>query len=126
MKDKFQWQKFILDCIICFGLMIASYIILFFPIIFIYELINIISIYAFSVEFHLGTIEILKLSDFGNYALLFTLCCIFFFRVWFILEKKGVIRYKICKSSFWFVFISINSFWWFLAYWLSHNFKVYS
>ncbi len=78
MKDKFQWQKFILDCIICFGLMIASYIILFFPIIFIYELINIISIYAFSVEFHLGTIEILKLSDFGNYALLFTLCCIFF------------------------------------------------
>lgn len=121
MEEKFKWVKFILDCFICFGLMIVSYIIFFFPIIFIYELINIISIYAFSVEFHLGTIEILKLSDFGNYALLFTLCCISFFIVWFILEKKGAIRYKIYKPSFWFVFIAINSFWWLAAYSLANG-----
>ena len=32
MKEKFKWGKFILDCFICFGLMMMASIIFFYPI----------------------------------------------------------------------------------------------
>lgn len=32
MQEKFKWDKFVLDCLICFGLMVVSSIVFFYPI----------------------------------------------------------------------------------------------
>ena len=99
MNNKFNFVKFILDCFICCGLTIISYFIIIYLIRFIHLIIN----------------------GFGNYALFFTLCHIVFFTIWFLLEKRNIIKYKIHKLSFWIVFAFANSYWWYLAYWLSNG-----
>ncbi|MCR6571525.1 hypothetical protein [Campylobacter insulaenigrae] len=53
--------------------------------------------------------------------MLFTLCHIAFFTIWFLLEKRSIIKYKIHKLSFWIVFAFTNSVWWYLAYWLANG-----
>ena len=98
-KEKFDFGIFILDCFMSFGLVVIS-IVLFFVL-----------------------QVIIQANDFCAFAALLTLSHTLIFALFFFLEKKNIIQYRIYKPSFWFVFISINSFWWYAAYWLSHNFK---
>ena len=101
-KEKFDFGIFILDCFMSFGLIVVS-IVLFFVL-----------------------QVIIRVDDFYAFAALLTFSHTSMFIIYFFLEKTNIIQYRIYKPSFWFVFISINSFWWFVAYWLSHNFKTYS
>ncbi len=113
-KGKFQWGKFILDCLICWALTIASYFIFFIPASLIAQFVRKFLIYVFnSTSYYLGNLNIL--NDFFFIALWLMLCPLFFFGIWFFLEKKSIIKYKIYNSSFWFVILS-TSFWWWLAY----------
>ena len=112
-KEKFDFSKFILDCFICIGLMILSIAIFSIPLGLIFSVL-------------IDVLHIIKFEGFYDYSTFFTLCHILMFAIYFFLEKKNIIQYRIYKPSFWFVFISINSFWWYVAYWLSHNFKVLS
>ncbi|AAP76855.1 MULTISPECIES: hypothetical protein [Helicobacter] len=115
MQEKFKWGKFILDCLICWALTIASYFIFFIPASLIAQFVRKFLIYVFnSTSYYLGNLNIL--NDFFFIALWLMLCPLFFFGIWFFLEKKSIIKYKIYNSSFWFVFILSTSFWWWLAY----------
>ncbi|EII0701274.1 hypothetical protein L8648_001619 [Campylobacter lari] len=109
MNNKFNFAKFVLDCFACCGLTIISYFVFFLPIIYLIRFIYLIGI----------NMDIL--NGFGDHALLFTLCHIAFFTIWFLLEKRNIIKYKIHKLSFWIVFAFANSFWWYLAYWLANG-----
>ena len=40
MQEKFQWGKFILDCFLCFGLMVVSSIVFFYPISWILNIVD--------------------------------------------------------------------------------------
>lgn len=112
MNKKINFSKFILDCFTCCGLTIISYFIFFFPIFYFigFLFIDFIGINSISI-----------LGGFGNYALLFTLCHIALFAIWFLLKKRNIIKYKIHKLSFSMVFAFANSFWWYLAYWLANG-----
>ncbi|MWV62184.1 hypothetical protein DCO58_08105 [Helicobacter saguini] len=112
--NKFSFGKFILDCLICMLLILISVVILLFPINLITEFLKKFTFDILGPTFYLGNLDIL--NDFLFDALSFTLCHILFFSIWFFLEKKGImIKYKIYKSSFWFVFILSTSFWWLCA-----------
>ena len=111
-KEKFDFGIFILNCFMCIGLIVVS-------VIFVIPLGLVFSV--FIDGFHL-----IEFEGFYDYSTLLTLSHTLMFALYFFLEKTNIIQYRIYKPSFWFVFISINSFWWFVAYWLSHNFKVYS
>ncbi|RDU59033.1 hypothetical protein [Helicobacter sp. MIT 14-3879] len=119
MKKQFQWDKFIPDCFLCIFLMPISIIAFFIPAGLIVKLIRKFLFYIFdSTSYYLRNVDIL--NDFFFIALCLTLCHIFFFGIWFFLEKKGLmIKYKIYKSSFWIVFILLTSFWWLEAYGLA-------
>lgn len=108
-KEKFELGIFILDCFMCIGLMIVS-IIFSIPLGLIFSVL-------------IDGLHIIEFEGFYGFSTILTLCHISMFAIYFFLEKKNVIRYRIYKPSFWFVFISINGFWWHTAYWLSHNFK---
>ncbi|OBV30079.1 hypothetical protein BKN38_08210 [Helicobacter sp. CLO-3] len=119
MKKSFKWEKFmldcfkfILDCAICLELMVVSYIIFFIPTSFLIG-------FLFIDLIGISSIDIL--NGFGDYALLFTLCPIFFFNIWFFLEKKHIIKYRIHRLSFWFMFIVVIICWWLLAYELANG-----
>ncbi len=96
-KDKFEFGIFILDCFMCIGLMVIS-IILF----FVLEV-------------------IIQTNGFYALAALLTFSHTSIFALYFFLEKKYIIQYRIYKPSFWFVFISINSYWWLVAYHLANG-----
>ena len=108
MKEKFEFDKFILDCLICFGLMIVSIVIFSIPLGLIFSVL-------------IDGLHIVKFKPFYGCSTLFTLCHILMFAIYFFLEKKNIIQYRIYKPSFWFVFISINSYWWCAAYWLANG-----
>lgn len=111
MNQKFSIGDFIFDCFICLFLMIISYIIFFIPTLFLLTPISLL----LPSNFHI-------LNGFGDWALLFTLCHILLFITWFyFLEKKNIIKYRMCKSSFWCVFILFTAFWWYFAYVLANT-----
>lgn len=108
MKEKFKWDKFIIDCFICIFLMILSVLLLTIPTMFIG-----------------GFVLPTNFSILGGFrdivAIIPTFCHIFFFAIWFLLEKNNIIRYKIYKSSFIVVFVLFVSFWWLCGYYSSPN-----
>lgn len=116
-KEKFEFGIFILDCFMCIGLMIVSIVLCSILVFLLFQLVGLL-LYIFDIQ-----ADIHILGGFGDYSLFLTLCHTLMFTIYFFLEKKNIIQYRIYKPSFWFVFITINSFWWYAAYWLSHNFK---
>ena len=53
-KEKFKWGKFILDCLICWALTIASYFIFFIPASLIAKFVRKFLIYVFNSTFYYG------------------------------------------------------------------------
>ena len=119
-KEKFDFSKFILDCFVCVALMIVSIAIFIKPLYYLYGFFtkNGFGFFGLSSNF--------SYDDFYFIALQFSILSLVPFAIIYFLYKKNKLQYRIYKPSFWFVFISINSFWWLAAYWLSHNFKTYS
>ena len=114
-KEKFDFSKFILDCFICLGLMIVSVIFCSILVFLLFQLVGLL-LYIFGIKTDLHI-----LGGFGNFSLFFTLCHTLMFIIYFFLEKTNIIQYRIYKPSFWFVFISINSYWWLAAYHLANG-----
>ena len=114
-KEKFKCSKFILDCFICLGLMIVSIVLCSILVFLLFQLIGLL-LYIFGIETNLRI-----LNGFGNFSLFFTLCHTSMFAIYFFLEKKNIIQYRIYKPSFWLIFITINSYWWLAAYDLANG-----
>ncbi len=104
MNQKFSIGKFILECFICFWLMVASSVIFIKPL--------------YCIYYTLGKPGGLRLFhyDFYDMALEFSVLSLVIPAILFYLTKNGVIKYKIYKSSFWCVFVLLTAFWWYLAY----------
>ena len=113
MKDKFQWQKFILDCIICFGVMIVSAIIFSYPFAFIVT----IMLFLFGVE-HFSV----KIWCFGDMSVIFLSSSLVIPVIMIFLYKKNLISYKFYKISLILCYILLVSFILFMDYTLNCNF----
>lgn len=109
MNQKFSIGKFILDCFICFWLMIVSIAIFIKPLYCVYDL--------FGKAGGLG----LFYYDFYDMALEFSVFSLVIPAILFYLSKSKIIKYTIYKTSFWCVFILLNVLWWYLAYGLVNS-----
>ncbi|MGX3045140.1 hypothetical protein [Helicobacter sp. T3_23-1056] len=109
MNQKFSVGKFLLDCFICFWIMVASVVIFIKPLYYIY--------------YSLGKPGGLALFyyDFYDMALESSVLSLVIPAILFYLTKNGVIKYKIYKSSFWCIFVLLTAFWWYLAFGLVHR-----
>ncbi|AQQ59215.1 hypothetical protein XJ32_02855 [Helicobacter bilis] len=108
-KEKFDCSKFILDCFVCVALMIVSIAIFIKPLYY---------LYGFFIR---NGLNIIGYDGFYFIALQFNILSLVPFAIIYFLYKKNKLQYRIYKSSFWFVFISINSYWWLAAYHLANG-----
>ena len=107
-KEKFDFSKFILDCFVCVALMIVSIAIFIKPLYYFYSFFGKAGLHLFKCDFY-------------DTALEFNILSLIPFAIIYFLYKKNKLQYRIYKSSFWFVFISINSYWWLAAYHLANG-----
>lgn len=102
-KQKFSWLKFIIDCLLCFLLMIVSSF-GFIPLYYIYGFFGKVGLHLFSSFCNLC-------SDFYDIALELNILSLIPFVIMFVLSKFKMIQFKLYKSSFWIVFILVSAFW---------------
>lgn len=113
MKDKFQWQKFVLDCIICFGVMIVSVIIFSYPFAFIVTIIlSLLGVEHFSV----------KIWCFGDMSVILLPSSLVIPVIMIFLYEKKLISYKFYKISLILCYIVLVFFILFMDYTLNCNF----
>ena len=111
MKEKFNFGKFIVDCILCFGVMIGSFIIFSIPLSYVIGLFMKSISYKPTFSGCFGDISIIGLLT----TLTPTIILIF-------LYKKKFIMYKIYRISFIISFVSIMAIILFIEYTLKCNF----
>ena len=111
MNDKFNFGKFVVDCFICLGLMIFSFLIFSIPLSYVIGLFMKSISYKPTFSGCFGDISIIGLLT----TLTLTIILIF-------LYKKKFIIYRIYKISFIISFISIMTIILFIEYTLKCNF----
>ena len=113
MEEKFKWGKFILDCVICFGLMIVSAIIFSYPFTFMVTII----LSLFGVE-HFSV----KIWCFGDMSVILLPSSLIIPVIMIFLYKKNLISYKFYKISLVLCYILLVFFILFMDYTLNCNF----
>ncbi|TQR31323.1 hypothetical protein DMB92_06440 [Campylobacter sp. MIT 99-7217] len=113
MDNEFSFDKFILDCFICFGVMIVSAIIFSYPFAFIVNIIlSLLGVEHFSV----------KIWCFGDMSVILLPSSLVIPVIMIFLYKKKLISYKFYKISLILCYIVLVFFILFIDYTLNCNF----
>ncbi|WP_147289816.1 hypothetical protein [Helicobacter sp. MIT 14-3879] len=116
MKKQFQWDKFIPDCFLCFGLMVVFAVIMFVPT----GYISLIVIELIKVIFSTTS----KIIDTCYHmALILNLNCIFFILFYIFLYRIRKIQYRFYSLSIMCCFILISMLLWYFAYCANYFFS---
>ncbi|RDU60584.1 hypothetical protein CQA53_10845 [Helicobacter didelphidarum] len=112
MNNKFSFSKFVVDCIISFGVMVVSTIVLFMPIGIIVGMIYSLFEKLFYINFNINGIY--------QYPLIIFICNTIILFLFFYIKKNPFA--KINKASLVFCYAILTTFWWKLAYNLAHGY----
>ncbi len=126
MKEEFKWGKFIVDCFVCFWLMIVSATIFSYPFAFIVSVVLkfIFGVKHFSIKIWcFGDMSVILLAACLVIPIIMILAaCLVIPIIMIFLHKKNIIKYQFYKTSFIVCYMLLAYLILFIDYTLNCNF----